>query len=95
MTREQAIAHVSHVADDALSFRRITPAEVVDSDTIVVFEDGDEVVAVAGRSYLPNVVLTEVEATELAQDGLLEAGNRIARQSPTHTFEGELTGGRR
>jgi hypothetical protein len=90
MTREQAQPYISFIVDDALSCRKALPHVVegtvmplhtneglsvpLDKCTLVGWQCGFEPLFVAVHSYLPDVILDDDEAEELAADALNERG---------------------
>jgi hypothetical protein len=75
MTREEAILYVSFQMDDAQDRRNAKPSDVGSKDRLVGFRESDGVVVfVAVRSHLPEVILNDETAKELARDYLTEIG---------------------
>lgn len=75
MNRSSALAYVSYVADDALSFESLSDENrvVLGNAVLVGWQCGFEPLFVAVHSYL-GCELTDDEAVEIATDGLKEIG---------------------
>ena len=75
MKREQALPYVGYIADDAGSFRHYPgqlPPDGIHNAVLVGWQCGFEPMFVACKSYLPDIILDEEEAIELATEGLKE-----------------------
>ncbi len=70
MTRERALPYVGHCVDDAMSERSIS--DIPPNARLVGWQCGFEPMFVAVWSYLPETILDEQEAEELAVDLLTE-----------------------
>ena len=75
MDRSSALAYVSYVADDALSFESLSDENrvVLGNAVLVGWRCGFEPLFVAVHSYL-GCELTDEEVVEIATDGLKEIG---------------------
>lgn len=72
ITREQAIPYVGYVLDDALSPHPL--AEMLPNATLVGWQCGFEPMFVAVQSYLPDTLIDQSDAEEIATDYLVEIG---------------------